>query len=73
VIFVGVASCHSLQKCVDLRLRVKRLIQIRQLYVFEQPFRGLDSNAVRGYSKLFGDVFFGSQNRKQIFTYLSLN
>lgn len=57
MIFVGVAFGHPLQKCIDLRLRVARLVQIRQLYVFEEPLRGVDSNAGRGYSKLFGDVF----------------
>jgi len=59
VIFVGVAFGHSLQKCIDLHLRVARLVQIRQLYVFEKPLRGVDSNVARGYSKLFGDVFLG--------------
>ena len=56
MIFVGVAFGHSLQKCIDLRLRLPRLVQIWQLYVFEQPFRGVDPHAGRGDAKLARDV-----------------
>jgi hypothetical protein len=51
-----VAFGHPLQERVDLHLRVARLVQIRQLDVFEKPAGGVDPHAGRGDAKLARDV-----------------